>query len=159
MTRPRLLDLNNGGTAILDAEDADLVLGYGWYRTANGYVGAMTKDRAGKRKLLLLHRLLTGEPSGVHVDHINGDKLDNRRCNLRIATYQQNQANRRRLSRSNTSGIRGVQYVPGLSASKPWRAQITVDHKNIHLGLFATSAEAVDARRCAEMAHYGELCP
>lgn len=157
--RPRLLDLGNGGTAFIDAEDADLVAGYGWYQTANGYVGAMTTDRTGKRKLLLLHRLLMGEPEGRHVDHLNGDKLDNRRENLRVATYQQNQANRRSLGRNNTSGVRGVQYMPQLSASKPWRAQITVDRRNLHLGLFATRAEAIQTRRQAEHEHYGELCP
>src|SRR4051812_47675214 len=64
LVKPRLLDLGNGGTAFIDAEDADLVAGYGWYQTANGYVGAMTTDRTGKRKLLLLHRLLMGEPEG-----------------------------------------------------------------------------------------------
>lgn len=158
--RPRLLDLGNGGSTSIDVEDAALVVGYGWYRTANGYVGAMTTDKRGKRKLLLLHRLLMGEPQrGVHVDHINGDKLDNRRTNLRLATYQQNQANRRRPNRNNTSGIRGVQHMPRLSVSKPWRAQITVDRRNIHLGLFATREEAIQARREAEYQHYGELCP
>lgn len=82
----------------------------------------------------------------------------NRRENLRVVTPGRNQVNRKHLNKNNRSGIRGVQQT-GQSALKPWRAQLTVNRKNLHLGLFATEEEAVAARRSAELDHYGDLCP
>jgi hypothetical protein len=100
-----------------------------------------------------------GRHPGMHVDHVNGDKLDNRRTNLRVVTNAQNQINRHALNRNNKTGLRGVNYTPHLSPSKPWRAQITANRKNVHLGLFATRDEALVARRQAERELYGEACP
>jgi hypothetical protein len=156
--RPLLLDLGNGGQTQIEEVDTELVAGYGWYRTPNGYVGAMVRVD-GKRKLLLLHRLIMGEPQGAHVDHLNGDKLDNRRSNLRVASYQQNQANRRRPGKRNSSGHRGVSYCPHLSAAKPWRVQLMANRKQLHIGMFPTVEEAVAARKAAERLHFGEECP
>lgn len=144
--RPLLLDRG----VQVDPEDAHL-LAAGGRITAQGYVGINRAD--------LLHRVITNATPGTHVDHINGDKLDNRRENLRVVTPQINQVNRKRRNRNNTSGHRGVCYAPAASPTKHWRAQITVNGRNIHLGMFATKEEAVVARRAAELEHYGELCP
>lgn len=154
----RLLDLPHGYTALIDDADWHLVESLTLYRGTNGYV-YYSKWEKGRSFPRTLHSLLMGRHPGKHVDHINGDKLDNRRENLRIVTPSANQANRRSLNRNNRSGTRGVQHVPKLSASKPWRAQITVERRNIHLGLFATEAEAIAARRAAEREHYGEEMP
>lgn len=158
MTQPRrMLDLRNSDHfALVDDEDFARVSGYGWYVTANGYVGAMTTV-AGKRTMILLHRLLTDAPPKSHVDHKNGDKLDNRRTvNLRVVTCQVNQANRKRLNRNNHSGARGVGYIAHLGK---WRAQIMSNRKCIHVGLFTTRQDAIAARKQAELIHFGELCP
>lgn len=95
-------------------------------------------------------------PPRTHVDHINGDKLDNRRANLRVVTCQTNQANRRYPNKNNTSGARGVGYIAALNK---WRAQIMSNRKTIHIGLFPTKEEAIKARKQAELAYYGETCP
>ena len=112
--------------------------------------------RDGKRTMILLHRLLMGEPKGHHVDHINGNKLDNRRVNLRVATYTQNQANRHRLNRNNSSGHRGIVWM---AAWGKWRAQIMANRKAYHLGLFVDLESAIQARREAELRLWGETCP
>src|SRR3990172_3465377 len=73
---------------------------------------------------------MTGEWPKNHVDHINGNKLDNRWCNLREATMAQNKANEG-LRSSNTSGLKGVSWH---KAAKKWRAYIGATGE--HLGLF-----------------------
>jgi hypothetical protein len=158
MTRPRLLDLK-GGTVLLDETDWPLVEPLTVYVGTNGYAYfSVWKD--GRSWPTTLHSfLMGGARPGQHIDHRNGNKLDNRRHNLRFVSYQQNGVNRHRLNRNNTSGLRGVAFHPELSQSNPWHAQITVNRRNHYLGLFATQEAAVAARRQAELELYGELCP
>ena len=156
MKRPLLLDLPKGRQTIIDESDWQLVKHLTLYVGTNGYV-YFSVWRNGRPETL--HSLLMGKHSGKHVDHINGDKLDNRRENLRVVTPQQNQINRKKANRNNTSGVRGVCYQPKLCASNPWHAQIMANRRGIHLGLFATKEEAVAARRQAEVEYFGEECP
>lgn len=153
-----LLDLPHGFVMTIDEDDRPLVQGLTLYVGTNGYVTYSIWSQ-GRSTPHLLHRLFVCAPAGAHVDHINGDKLDNRRSNLRVVTPQRNQINRKRLNRNNTSGIRGVAYRPHVSSLRPWHAQITVQHRNIYLGMYATREDAVDARRRAELQYFGELCP
>jgi len=156
--RPRLLDLPHGFRTVIDEDDWPTVEHLTLYLGANGYVQFSTW-RDGRSWPQTLHSLLARAPKGAHVDHINGDRLDNRRANLRVVTPQRNQVNRKRLNRNNTSGVRGVSFRPNLSSTKPWRAQIMVNRRAIHLGLFETREEAIVARQAAELLHFGELCP
>ena len=85
----------------------------------------------------------------VSIDHINGDKLDNRRENLRLATRREQSMNPSDpLSVRNTSGYRGVHFT---KATQKWSAQIGVAHRQVYLGQFETIEEAIEARRTAEM--------
>lgn len=155
--KPRLLDLPHGYVTIVDEADWPRVQHLTVYRGSNGYA-YFSVWRHGKSMPSTLHGFLMQAPKGSHVDHINGDKLDNRRENLRVVTPQRNQVNRKRLNKNNRSGVRGVdQAFPG--AKNPWRAQITVGRKNHYLGLFATRDGAVRARRAAELEYFGEQCP
>lgn len=155
---PRCLDLPNGYQALIDEADWPMVQGLTLYRGTNGYV-YFSMGSLETHKTQTLHSLLLGPHKGRHIDHINGDKLDNRRENLRVATHSQNQVNRKSLNKNNRSGARGVSFAPNRSPLKPWRVQITVDGKNIHLGQFGSKEDAISARRLAEQEHYGELCP
>jgi hypothetical protein len=158
VNRPRLLDLKHGHQTAIDQDDWPLVCDLTFYVGVNGYVYYSTWEQ-GKSIPRTLHGLLMQAPPGTHVDHVNGDKLDNRRCNLRVVSPQRNQVNRKRLNRNNTSGVRGVSRRSHLSATRPWLAQITVNRKNVYLGVFATQEDAVAARRAAELEYFGELCP
>jgi hypothetical protein len=143
-------------TVLLDQEDFDQLAGRSIYLGSNGYAYFST-HATGPRTLHSF--VMEGRSSREeHVDHINGNKLDNRKANLRSVSPQVNQVNRKRLSAANTSGHRGVART-NASQSKPWRAQITARRKNIHLGLFATLEEAIEARRMAELSLFGEECP
>jgi hypothetical protein len=141
----------------VDEQDLLLLDLHSWYITASGYVA--TSVWGPPQGCVLLHRLITRAPAGTVVDHISGDKLDNRRTNLRVVDQTLNQANRKHLNRNNSSGVRGVQYTPDLSSKRPWRAQIQSHGRVRHLGLFETKEEAMRARRQAERDLFGELCP
>jgi hypothetical protein len=113
-------------------------------------------------KMMLAHRMAwlmaTGEDPGDRmVDHINGDCLDNRIENLRLADHSQNGANARRHSR-NTSGLKGASKV--LKKGKwtgRWQASITVRNKQINLGYFDTVENAHAAYLAAAQKHHGEF--
>lgn len=84
----------------------------------------------------------------LDVEHINGNSLDNRRCNLRIVPRGANKRNLNdKLTISNISGTRGIAWKPD---SKKWHARIMVDYKAIHLGLFDSKEAAIRARVKAE---------
>ena len=87
------------------------------------------------------------------LDHINGDRLDNRVSNLRAATRQQNAMNQK-IKVNNTSGFKGVCWS---KQKNKWVANITFNKKkNIHLGFFENFDDAVNARKIAEEKYFGE---
>lgn len=141
---------------LIDREDAERVLAMSWQVVeAKGQFRCFhMSKRGGAFYRIKLHRFIMQAPDGVLVDHINGNQLDNRRCNLRFASDQQNQRNRR-VSRTNKSGFKGV--APTSSAKNPWQANIYVSRKQIYLGNFATPEAAALAYDEAARAHFGEF--
>jgi hypothetical protein len=101
---------------------------------------------------MLAHRaiweIVTGRPPEQQMDHINGDKTDNRLINLREVTPSFNTSNRG-VPINNSSGVIGVCWNAG---RKRWQAQIRLGRKQHHLGLFKSRDEALRARRAAEIA-------
>jgi hypothetical protein len=89
---------------------------------------------------------------GPQIDHCNGDKLDNRRCNLRDATTSQNKANEG-LRKNNTSGFKGVYWSKW--AGK-WMAGIKVNYKRIHLGYYMRKVDAARAYNRAARRYFGK---
>lgn len=130
--------------AIIDREDYDTVKEYKWCLSKNGYV----INSKGK----YLHRIVTKENT-LFVDHINGNKLDNRKCNLRPCSNADNLKNRVKIPINNTSGIIGVIYR---SDRNKWRAEICVDGKKIRLGYYANKIDAIRARTEAEIKYFGK---
>ncbi len=117
----------------------------------NGYM--MVRFSFGK---VLVHRIVYLMHHGVmppEIDHINGDTRDNRIENLREATHSQNCCNSK-LSSANTSGAKGVSFH---KPTGKWSAQIRVKGKLTHLGLFPSIVMAAEARKMAEIEHYGEF--
>ncbi|NTG86151.1 HNH endonuclease [Agrobacterium rhizogenes] len=86
-------------------------------------------------------------PLGI-LDHINGDKGDNRISNLRVATVRENGMNRK-LTVGSKSGVLGVYWA---ARHKAWKAHIKRDGKRVHLGYFKVKADAIAARKLAEAA-------
>lgn len=146
--------LTRGLKAIIDAADAEVVGQYNWHsHFKRGQAYAATNGPRGgpKRVHLSLHRLIIDPPAGVVVDHINGDGLDNRRSNLRVATNAENGRNRR-ISVANKSGFKGVDFNRGR-----WRATIRDGSRPVFLGRFKTPEEAHDAYCKAAVKLHGDF--
>jgi hypothetical protein len=97
---------------------------------------------------------MTGRWPYGELDHINGEKADNRFANLREATHSQNCHNIRRRPKTNTTGFKGVTYF---ARCRTFRAKIHVDGRYLSLGYFATAEEAHAAYCAAATEHFGEF--
>ena len=93
-----------------------------------------------------IHRLIMGSPKGLQIDHINVNGLDNRRSNLRIVTNKSNGKNTA-IGSNNTTGHIGVSLNKNTGK---YEANIKVDYKKIHLGVFSSFEEACLVRKEAE---------
>lgn len=148
--------LSNGYAALVSPEDEAVARAHRWHgcKVDGGKIYAMraarTGGRHGKSTTYYLHRLIANAAPGQIVDHINGDSLDNRRENLRLADASLNCVNRR--SYSPASGFRGV-YASG----RRWKAALTargVDHK---LGVFERVEDAARAYDAAAIQAFGDF--
>jgi hypothetical protein len=87
------VELTQGAWAVIDLDDLENVDGNWWHLSKTGYA-TRHETIEGKERLIYMHRLVMGAQKGETVDHINGDKLDNRKENLRIGTQTQNTYNK-----------------------------------------------------------------
>ena len=140
-----------GEKFIIDKEDFDLIKDFYWYVDA----GYLKNRRAinGKRKLFAMHRIIMNAKEGEMIDHINQDRSDNRKINLRLANKSKNAMNSKTRS-DNTSGFNGV-----VIWGNRWRAQITLNQKMETIGYFDTFEEAVKARVAKEIELFGQFSP
>lgn len=145
----KTIQLTRGKVSIVDDEDFKELSKYKWYFTTPGYAARDTRVD-GKRVCILMHRLLNETPIGMETDHINNDRLDNRRSNLRACTRSQNMANIR-TPKSNTSGYRGVTWD---KKAQKWMAQIMVNYKTIFLGYFDDPSKGAEAYKTASQKHF-----
>lgn len=106
-------------------------------------------------KILRAHRIaleFSGiSTAGFDVDHINGDRGDNRFCNLRLTTRAENASNRTGPDSDASSGILGVHFSRERGL---WCAQLKISGKQKNLGRFKTREEAVKAHRAAKIEHH-----
>lgn len=139
----------SNGIIQIDEDDLDMVSKVRWRVHKNGYVTSLYRT-GNKARMVRLHRLIMELPEGMQVDHINHDKLDNRKYNLRVCTQQQNSANARKTTRKTTSKYKGIHYYKKCNL---WRASIS----KTHLGYFKTELEAKEAYDKAASKLFGEF--
>ena len=135
---------------IIDESDYEIVSLFTWLVDSNGYVYAKTW-LYNKQSHLSLHRLVANAPRGMSVDHINHNKLDNRKSNLRVCTHKQNLMNSR--SNKGLSEYKGVSWHKG---GNKWCAYICPDGKAVHLGLFYEEEAAAQAYNIMARKYFGE---
>jgi hypothetical protein len=145
---------NPTATFIIDPIDFEMTKKYKWSSSDFQYVRRIGKDSSGNKERIFLHRSILGLTKHTKqvVDHINGDGLDNRRCNLRIVTQHQNCMNHQ-TNKNNKSGVNGIYY---LAVNNTWKVKITINHKVINLGSFKDFGKACKVRKEAEEKYYGE---
>lgn len=131
--------------AIVDDDDFEKVSRWRWGLNYNGYACRRHWNGKGYEKMYM-HRFIMDTPNGFDTDHINRDKLDNRRKNLRIVNRSQNNFNSYP-SKSNTSGHKGVGFFKPAGL---WRAYITIDGVRRDLGYSKDKEGAIALRREAE---------
>jgi hypothetical protein len=105
---------------------------------------------------IYMHRLLANTPDGMITDHINGDKLDNRRDNLRPCTKSQNAMNTG-IRKDNRSGYKGVHHNNPKANSKLWKSEIKYNGKRIFLGYFDDAHEASKVYQSACAKYHGHF--
>lgn len=137
--------LPTGEEFLFDIDDYGLISIHNWFITPNGYL--KTGSAIGTHRFM--HRLIMNAANGELVDHINRDKLDNRRCNLRICNYSQNGANSVRAGNIN----RGLYFDKRYNK---WSVCITVNKIPRFLGYYSEYSDALQVRKTAEELYFGE---
>lgn len=147
---------NKNEEILIDDEDYFLVKDYTWCKSNKGEGYARSRESRlkhpdYKQKQVTMHRLILGitEPK-VQIDHVNGNKLDNRKDNLRICNCSQNQANIS-VHKRNKVGYKGVRFKAGKYEVNIWK------DKSIYLGRYKTLEEAAKVYDKAAVELFGEF--
>jgi len=141
--RTVVVHLTKGAFALIDAVDVPIVQPYRWHLTSAGYA-ARTEKGIG---CVLMHRAILGASCGPQVDHRNGDRLDNRRSNIRPCTASENSANRAPFEGRKYKGVVGPDKHGG------FRAEIADEY----IGYFKTEIEAAVAYDVRAVERYGDF--
>ena len=131
-------------SSVVDSEDIDKIRAFKWCKDKNNYVKNSNQE--------YLHRVIIGE-SKLFIDHINGNRLDNRKSNLRVCRNADNLKNRVKLPSNNTSGVLGVRFRADRSK---WYAEIQCNGQKMNLGSYIEKEDAIKARLEAEIKYFGE---
>lgn len=138
---------SNNEKFYFDLEDYNRIKDYCWYKRTDGYVWAHKVNN----KNIPLHRLVMECPDDKIVDHINHNPCDNRKCNLRIVTLSQNNANKIKQS-NNTSGVTGVYYN---TTHNKWISELKFNGKR-HRHYFNNKNDAIQDRKNMEEKYFNE---
>lgn len=148
------IQLTRGAVAIVDDEDCEWLSAYKWY--LSGDYALRSQKINGKYTSVRMHRQIMGIDGlidTVQIDHINGNGLDNRRCNLRLCTAQGNARNKRPNKKA-SSIYKGVYWHVRM---QKWQSHLTCDGKIIHIGYFKSEIEAALAYNKKAKALFGEF--
>lgn len=153
-----IVPLTKGQSALIDASDIPLIRDRNWHASFSP-TSRSFYAKGGKRvgeigpRAYYIHRKILGVSPPIEVDHKNGDSLDNRKANLRLANRSQNAMNQK-LNKNNSSGYKGVTWY---KTANKFMAYITVNYKRIHLGCFDCPEEARAAYVAAAQKYAGEF--
>lgn len=141
--------LSKGKFALVDDEDYDFLIQWKWHISQSGYA-VRTDNRL--KKTTMMHREVNKTLKNLETDHIDGNKINNQKNNLRSALKVQNQGNRK--PQKGTSKFKGVCWN---KENKNWRAGIRVNKKSKCLGSFKNEADAARAYNIAAKEYFGDF--
>jgi hypothetical protein len=146
------IPLTKGMVALVDDDDFEYINQWKWY--FNGKYATRNKPITSSYRVPeYMHRVIVNTPEGMDTDHINHNKLDNRKQNLRISTRAQNKYNMTKNSR-NTSGYKGVSWS---TVRNKWEVRISHNGKSFFVGRFSSLKNAADAYDNAAKTYHGEF--
>lgn len=152
----RRIALTKGRYAIVDPDDYSRLARYNWHvreGTRTYYAVRTARRPDGRSRTVAMHRQVLPTPPGVLVDHINQHGWDNRKANLRAATYSQNARNRAKFTRGvYSSAFKGVRRT-----GAGWEATITIHRRSIFLGRFEREIDAARAYDRAARKYHGRF--
>ena len=144
---------NTGREFYFDMDDYDRISKYTWLEASDhSDYHFVRSSGSGDKTYTPMHSVITGEK---YCDHIDRNSFNNRKFNLRNATYAENARNRT-ISKKNNSGFIGVFWA---NRDDKWCAQITFNKSKKHLGYFINKVDAIKARLQAEAKYFGEFAP
>lgn len=153
----KAIPLTRGLEAIVDDDDFERFSSMRWYAskapTGKYYATRAEKNELGKYSSTLMHRRINNTPPGLLTDHINGDTLDNRKSNLRDATYRQNAQN----SAPNKTGASLLKGATWHAREGNWGAKIVIEGQARYLGRYKTAREAAEVYEAAARAAFGDF--
>jgi len=148
----RKIKLTRGKLALIDNEDFEYLNQWKWHW--DGEYAARTIKFNGITHKITMHRLILNNiPKGKESDHINRDKLDNRRNNLRIVSNAENQMNKN-LQKNNRSGVRGICWY---GKYDKWQTRIGFGGKKMFLGYFSNIKDAIEIYNTTSKKLYGKF--
>lgn len=148
----RQIRLNKGRFALIDADDFEWLNKLKWHVTDRGYAVRSESLGGGKSRSVSMHRMILDTPKGMVSDHINGDRLDNRRSNLRICTLRENAYNKSNCDHS--SQYKGVGWK---KQSNNWQARVRFNDKWMHIGIYEDEIAAAVAYNEKAKEFFGEF--
>lgn len=151
------ITLSKGKVAIVSQEDFEYLNQWKWSLHSGGYAVRREylgiKDGKEVSRYILMHREILKPNDNQEVDHINHNRLDNRRENLRLCDRSENLANNS-IRKDNTSGVRGVYWF---KPYKKWKVSLTFRGKEYHIGYFTDKEAAIEAKKKAVVKIHGEF--
>ena len=143
--------------AIIDDRDFESLSQHTWYKNNKGYAYTFILQSDGKRKGVLMHRMLMQPEKGLDVHHINHDPLDNRRENLMICTHKENLQTLQKPNRKNQAP--DASKYKGVHHHKNGKFKVTIRSKGkqYHLGYFADEIEAAKAYDAKAREYHGSF--
>jgi hypothetical protein len=142
------IKLTQGKVALVDDEDFEYLNQWKWHYNQGYAISSKNK----KHKLLLMHRVILNPPSDLCIDHINHNKIDNQKKNIRICNGHENARNAVHVGK--TSNYLGVYYD---MENKKYKAQIKINGCKTHIGRYIYPEEAARAYDKMALLHFGEF--
>lgn len=142
---------NTSAFALVDDEDFDMLHEYSWYLCGVGYAYGRIDN-----EICSLHRKILNlkKDDRTYVDHIDDNRLNNQKSNLRKCTNQENSRNSRKTSKITSSKYKGVSWNKKISK---WRVRIFVNNKGKHIGAFDCEIMAAKAYDIYADKYFGEF--
>jgi hypothetical protein len=141
-----------GEKFILDLEDFDKIKNFYWH-IENGYARRRVRVEGGKRKRIQMQHFILGVDPKTMIDHIDRNRANNCKNNLRPCNKSTNGMNGG-VPKDSSTGIRGVRHY-----KDKYSVYITENGKRHYLGLYSTIEEAANVRKQAEEKYFGEFAP